>query len=84
MAKKTAERSYKILAQMIIKCPKHNKVLHRELEDAEKQAKGYRKRIGSKMDVYHCSMYEGWHIGHHRAHKGRKAGKLKGVFPRVK
>lgn len=84
MAKKRPKRSYKILAQMIVRCPKHEKVLHREIEIAREQAKRYRKRVGSKMSVYHCSVYEGWHIGHIRAHKGRKAGKLKNAFPRIK
>lgn len=84
MAKKRKKRVYKILAPGLVKCPNHDKVLHRNIEDAERAAKRFRKHWGSKMDVYHCPEYEGWHIGHPRAHKGRKAGKKKDLFERIK
>lgn len=84
MRKKRDKRSYKILAQSLVRCPEHTKKLHRTLDEAKSQAKRYRKKVGSKMAVYHCSVYEGYHIGHVRKHKGRKSGKKKDMFPRIK
>ncbi len=86
MPKKLRSRVYKklILNPILIKCPQHNKILYRDVNAARQAAKSYRKKWGSKMDIYGCRYYIGFHIGHPRAHKGRKAGKLKNAYPRIK
>ena len=84
MPKRRRKRVYKKLEQYVRRCPRCSKILYREKKEASDAAKRYRKRVGSKMSVYHCIEYDGYHIGHTRLHKGRKSGKKKDLFDRVK
>lgn len=72
MSRRTQISKEKMARKLTNTCPKTGKKKFDTLEEAKARAKYIRKRIGPKVEAYHCKYCGAFHMGHSRPPHRRK------------